>query len=95
MPQLVKQINEQSTNMRSIQILIRHDHDRSIPQILGVCVLLSRHKTENLLEFGNLLGLLNLGVRCVLDIQNLALERVDSECLSLLLRQTRQRHCLC
>ena len=92
MPELVEQIDQQTADVRSIQILIGHNHHGSIAQILHVRILLARRQTEDLLELRNLLGLLNLGVARVLHVQDLTLEWVDAEELALLLAQTAQRH---
>ena len=92
MPELVEQIHQQSTDVAAVQVLVRHNHHRPIAQVCGGGVLLARRQSQNLLQLRNLLGLLHLGIRCVLHIQHLALERVDAEGLALLLAQTRQRH---
>jgi len=76
----------------AIVILVRHDENRAVPQIGRVGVLLTRRQSNDLLELGNLLGLLHLGICRVLDIENLALERIDSIRLALLLAQARQSH---
>ena len=91
-PELVEQVDEQTANVRPVVILVRHDHDAAVAETCHVVVFLARLKTDDLLEFGNLLGLLNLGVGGVLHVQDLASERIDSVELALLLRETRDGH---
>ena len=91
-PQLVEQIDQQPANVATVQILVRHNHDGPIPQVSDGRILLTRRQPDNLLQLGNLLCLLNLGVRRILHVQHLALERIDTERLSLLLAQSTQSH---
>ena len=92
MPEFMKQIDEQTADMTAVVILIGHDENGTVAKTRRVCVLLARHQTHNLLQLRNLLRLLHLGVRRVLHIQHLALERIHAKVLALFLRQTRQCH---
>ena len=91
-PELVEQVHQQTADVAAIQVLVSHDHHGPVAQVGHVRILLARRQTQNLLQLRNLLGLLHLGVGRVLHVQHLALERVDTECLTLLLAQTAQSH---
>ena len=91
-PQLVEQVDQQTADVTAVKILIGHDHDRPIPQVCGVLVLLTGGQSDDLLQLRDLLGLLHLRVTRVLDVQHLALEWVDAEGLALLLAQTAESH---
>ena len=91
-PQLVEEVDEQTANVTAVQILIRHDHYRAVAQVLHISVLLARGETDDLLELSDLLGLLDLGIARVLDVQHLTLEGIDTEQLALVLTETTQSH---
>ena len=91
-PELVEQIDQQTTNVGPIQILIRHDHHRPVAQVLHIRILFARRQANDLLQLRDLLGVLHLRVARVLHIEHLTLERVDTEELALLLAQTTQCH---
>ena len=92
MPELVEQVDEQAPDVGSVIVLIGHDHDAPVAELGQARVLLPGLEPQNLLQLRNLLGMLDLGIRGVLHIQHLALERVDAVVFALLLRESRERH---
>ena len=92
MPQLVKQINQQSANMGAVVILVGHDEDTTVPQGLHVCVFLATFQPNDLFQVCNFFCLFHFANRRVFYVQQLTLQWEYAVILALVLRQTRQSH---
>ena len=68
--------------MRSIGILIRHDHDCSIPQTFYIIVLFVDCQAQNFQDVLDLFVLHECFVFCFTNIQKFTLERKDSIVIS-------------
>ena len=86
MPEFVEEVDQQATNVRTVIVLIGHNHHASIAQVRECLILLAGLKSQDLLQFCNLLGMFDLGIGCVLHVEDLTLERVDAIELALFLR---------
>ena len=92
MPKLVEEVDEETADMRSVLVLIGHDHHRALAKTREIRILGTTHETQNLLEFGNLLRVFHASICCILHIQELATKRLDSLVLALFLRETGESH---
>lgn len=92
MPELVEEVDEETTDVRTILVLIGHDHHRTLSKARKIYVLGTAHETQDLLEFGDFLGVLHASIRRILHIQELTPQRLDSVLLALFLRQSGERH---
>ena len=71
----MEQIDEQPFDVRTIHVLIRHNHHASIPQLLQVLVRLAVLQAQNPLDACELVIVGLLVHRSILNVQNLAFER--------------------
>lgn len=92
MPELVEEVDEETADVRAILVLIGHDHHRAIAEACEIHVLGTAHETQDLLEFGDLLGVLDASICRIFDVEELATKRLDSVLLALFLRQSGERH---
>ena len=77
-PLRVKEIHEKTLDMRTIQILICHDHHATIAQRLQILIDLRLLKAKNLLNGGQLFILTKLIGTDIANIEHLTLERKDA-----------------
>lgn len=47
-PKVVNEVDQESLDVRSIVVLVSHDHDRPIPQVFHICVLLAHVESHDL-----------------------------------------------
>lgn len=92
MPELVEEVDEKTPDVRAILVLIRHDHHGAVAKARETGLLGTTHETQDLLEFGDLLRMLNASIRSVLDVEELATKRLDAVVLALFLRETGESH---
>jgi hypothetical protein len=59
-PEVVNKVDQQTFDVRSIVILVCHDHNRSVSQTFSVVILLADLKTHNLSEICDLFIVLDL-----------------------------------
>lgn len=92
MPELMKEIDEETTDVRAILVLIGHDHHGALAKARETGLLRTTHETQDLLEFGDFLRVLDASIGSVLDVQELATKRLHAVVLPLFLRETGESH---
>ena len=88
-PLRMKQVHQESLNMRPIQILIGHNHDAAIPERLQILIDFGLLQTQNFLNGGQLLVLGKLVGGYVTHIEHFAFERKYTPLLTPYNRQSR------
>mmetsp|Transcript_3484 Transcript_3484/g.8354 ORF Transcript_3484/g.8354 Transcript_3484/m.8354 type:complete len:832 (-) Transcript_3484:586-3081(-) len=94
-PPVLDHVEEQALDVGAIEILVRHNHNATIPQWLhGVIDLLlfEAQDLDHVLDLGVVDGLLEVGIS---DVQELASEREDSEAVTADDAETSDCQCLC
>mmetsp|Transcript_9905 Transcript_9905/g.27630 ORF Transcript_9905/g.27630 Transcript_9905/m.27630 type:complete len:414 (+) Transcript_9905:2738-3979(+) len=77
-PPMVYQVDQQTLDVGAVVVLVRHQHDGTVPEPLRGIVLLPRVQTHDLQQILDLGVACDLFEVCVPDIQHLALERKDT-----------------
>ncbi len=76
---MIEEVDDETLDVRTIVILIGHDHDTSVSQAVDIEVLLAVLETENLLD-GLDLGILHDLIVCGLaDVEKLTSKRKDTK----------------
>lgn len=68
---MVNEVDDQALDVRPIMVLIRHDHDWSVPQVRDVCINSSHVKTHDFYQILKLLVLQDLRRARVTNVHNL------------------------
>lgn len=89
------EIDEQALDVRAIMILIRHDHDAPVSQLVGVFVRLSNVDSENFDQVLDLWVLPDLFAAGLPDVQELSSQRENTVLVSAKKLDTSECQALC